>query len=119
MDKYPDPGVSWDGLLGVEGIMSSSERDLIDRLQRANRRWRRVALGAITGLVLVLVMATALSAVAYQRAKQARLEAQAQRERAEEAMQDALRQALQARAEVERALYVERIQAAHEAWLSG
>lgn len=81
----------------LETAMSEPEmKALIDRLQRANRRWKVFALGSASVLAILLVAAGVSSVVQWNRmaaereiALQMQQEAMAQRDRAEQLQRDA------------------------------
>jgi hypothetical protein len=95
----------------------------IERLERANRLWKRLALGAFTALLLVVVTVIALvivrshqAQVAQDRAEQALREVERQREAARELAEQNARQEAEAKNQLQRALYAEEIARAQAAW---
>jgi hypothetical protein len=80
----------------------------IDQLRRANRRWRRIALCALSALVLVLGGWAATTGVQLRQARDARVAAEQARQEAE-----------QARQETRRALYASQILLAQKAFADG
>ncbi len=92
---------------------------LIERLRRANRRWKRLALGSLALLVVVLVGA-AVTIVAQANRSAAALRAADEARRAEqEARQEAERQrgeAEGARDQVQRLMYLRDVELAAREW---
>jgi hypothetical protein len=82
---------------------------LIEKLQRSNRFWRRLALGLLAGFGLTILLLTISATVASMRAEQqmqraqaAEAEARARAEEARQQEQDARQQLERARKAVER-----------------
>jgi hypothetical protein len=88
---------------------------LVERLRRDNRRWKRLALGALALLVVALVVATALFAVHADRSAAALRAAEEARRAEQEARQDAERRwgdVERAHEQVQRILYARSIELA-------
>jgi hypothetical protein len=78
---------------------------VIDRLERARRRWKRLAVGALAALGMVLLSGAAV-------VSSQRQQIRAEQARAEQALRDAEAQRNQA----QRALYASRIALAEHEW---
>jgi hypothetical protein len=95
----------------------------IEQLERANRLWKRLALGALTALLLIVATAIALVIVRshqvqveQDRAEQALREVERQRDAARELAEQNAKQEAEAKNQLQRALYAEQIARAQAAW---
>jgi hypothetical protein len=96
---------------------------LIDRLERAARWWKRLALGALATLLLVVLVGAVVAIVRARqveaergRAEEALRELEAQRDAERAQAEQARREAEAQREQTQRILYVHELSLAHREW---